>query len=429
MVIKLLNRHSIFVCVFLLTVVIGVNMAVNFNRETSPEPLKSSSFAAIHSSKTESSVAANVAAVQNTDEMRAVWVPYLSLNMSREDDKSEQAFLNKFNTIINNAKKCGMNTLIVQVRPFADALYPSSYFPWSHIVGGTQGVNPGYDPLADMVKISHEAGLKIHAWVNPLRIQKSNTPSILAVSNVYNTWKNDSEKSDWVISFEDGKYFNPAYNSVRKYIADGVKEIAQNYDVDGIQFDDYFYPTQDASFDQTAYQAYCESAKKTGTPMVLTDWRQANISALVSLVYQEIKSVKPTLPFGIAPQGNVQNDLAMGADVTEWCSASGYLDYICPQLYVNFENPVLPFDTAAKAWRQMVTNQNIKLYYGLAIYKVGSDADSGTWKTSSEILAKQVKYGRETSCNGFMFYSCDYLVKDQTKQEVQNVVEVLKQVS
>ncbi|MFU0833460.1 MAG: GHL10 domain-containing protein [Oscillospiraceae bacterium] len=425
MVVKLFHRHSMIVCIFVLIVVIAITMAVNFNRS----PPAQTASVKLNSATSAVGVSSTIRVTEVDDEMRAVWVPYLSLNMSREDDRSEQGFLKKFNTIVNNAKKCGMNTLIVQVRPFADALYPSSYFPWSHVVGGTQGVNPGYDPLADMVKICHQEGLKIHAWINPLRIQISNTPSILAVGNIYNTWKNAPEKADWVVDFQNGKYFNPAYAEVRKLIADGAKEIAEKYDVDGIQFDDYFYPTQDSSFDQTAYDAYCKTAEQTGTPMSLSDWRRANISAMVSLVYQEIKSVRPSLQFGIAPQGNIQNDLAMGANVTEWCSVSGYVDYICPQLYVNFENPVLPFDTAAKTWREMVTNQNVKLYFGLAVYKAGSETDSGTWKNSSNILATQVKFGREISCDGFMFYSADYLDTDQTKQEVQNVMKVLKNVS
>ena len=427
MVIRLFNRHSLFVCICILAAAVAITMAVNFNR--GPSVPASAGEGSKPSGSGTSSTATSAAAVTQisggADEMRAVWVPYLSLNMSREDDKSEAAFLKKFDTIVGNAKKCGMNTLIVQVRPFADALYKSAYFPWSHVVGGTQGVNPGYDPLKDMVDASHKAGLKIHAWVNPMRIQVSNTPSILAVGNLYNTWKKDPVKADWAVEFGDGKYMNPAYEEVRRQIADGVREIAKNYDVDGIQFDDYFYPTQDASFDQKAYAAYCETAKKNGTPLSLLDWRQANISAMVSLVYREVKSVKPSLPFGIAPQANVQNDLNMGADVGAWCSVSGYVDYICPQLYVNFENPVLPFDTAAQTWRKMVTNENVKLYLGLAVYKAGSDADSGTWKETGNILASQVEYGRKTSCDGFMFYSSDYLDTDQTKREVQNVVEAL----
>jgi len=349
----------------------------------------------------------------------------MNLNMSKEEDKSEKAFQKKFDAIVAGAKNCGMNTLIVHVRPFGDALYPSAYFPWSHVVGGTQGVNPGYDPLAYMVEASHKAGMKLHAWVNPMRIQVSGTPSILAQGNPYNTWKSDAAKAGWAVDSGGGKYYNHAYPQVRRLISDGVKEIAKNYNVDGIQFDDYFYPTQDGSFDKSAYDAYCASASKNGTPLSLPEWRRGNINALVSLVYSEIKSVKPNLPFGIAPQGNVQNDMNMGADVASWCSAQGYVDYICPQLYVNFENPVLPFDTAAQSWRKMVVNTNVKLYLGLAVYKSGSDADSGTWKKSNNILAQQVEVGRKTSCDGFMFYSWDYLNSDQTKEEVQNVMKVL----
>ena len=125
-----------------------------------------------------------------------------------------------------------MNTLIVQVRPFGDAFYRSSLFPRSHLLTGTQGQDPGYDPLEYMVKAAHENGLEIHAWVNPLRIQLNINPSELAENNPYTQWSQDESKKRWVVEYESGKYFNPAYAEVRKYIADGVKEIVQNYDVD-----------------------------------------------------------------------------------------------------------------------------------------------------------------------------------------------------
>lgn len=428
MVIKLFNRHSVLVCACLLIAAIAVTMAINFSHMARNAPANSSAQSVSESSAVfiaASSGQPATAAVVPSGEMRAVWVPFMSLDMSKENDKSEQAFQKKFDAIIAGAKNCGMNTLIVHVRPYGDALYKSAYYPWSHIVGGTQGVDPGYDPLKDMVAAAHKAGMQIHAWVNPFRIQVSGTPSILAVSNVYNTWKNDTAKAGWVVDSGSGKYFNPAYPQVRKLIADGVKEIAQNYDVDGIQFDDYFYPTQDAAFDKAAYDSYTVAAAKTGTPLGLMDWRRANVNALVSLTYSEMKSIKPNLPFGIAPQGNVTNDMNMGADVNAWCTTRGYIDYICPQLYVNFENPVLPFDTAAESWRKLVTNQDIKLYLGLAVYKAGSDVDSGTWKKSTNILAQQVELGRKTSCDGFMFYSWEYLNSSQTKEEVQNVMKVL----
>ncbi len=423
MVIRLFTRHSLFVCLCFLVAVIAVTMAVNFNRGSASALSQGavSSSASVASSVSKAPAAANTSA----KEMRAVWVPYMSLSMSGESDKSEQAFLKKFDAIVSTAKSCGMNTLVVQVRPFGDALYPSSLFPWSHVVGGTQGVNPGYDPLKDMVSAAHAAGLAIHAWVNPLRIQVSGVPSILATGNPYYKFRANASQADYVVDYQNGKYYNPAYAPVRKLIADGVGEIVKNYGVDGVQFDDYFYPTQDAAFDQTAYAAYRAQASKTGTPLALADWRRANIDALVSEVYRAVKATGKNVPFGIAPQGNIQNDLGMGADVTAWCAARGYVDYICPQLYYNFDNPILPYNTAAESWRALVKNTGVKLYFGLAVYKAGSDADSGTWQKSSDILASQVQYGRKIACDGFMFYSCDYLTGDRTKEEVQNVVRLL----
>lgn len=431
MVIKLFHRHSLLVCIGLLAGVVALCMAVNFigKRDDTPAqaplpPAGSSSSASSVAGENPSSQQAEVpVAPASADEMRAVWVPYMSLDMSKEADQSAAAFEKKFDAIVAGAKECGMNALVVHVRPFGDALYPSQLFPWSHIVGGTQGVNPGYDPLEYMVEATHQAGMQFHAWINPMRIQSGETPSILAQTNNYTIWKGDADKAGWTVQTASGKFYNPAYIGVRKLIADGAKEIAEHYDVDGIQFDDYFYPSEDPSFDEAAYSAYVESASKNGKPLELLEWRRANINAMVSLTYSEIKSVKPDVQFGISPQANVSNDLKIGADVESWCSVRGYVDYICPQLYVNFENPVLPYNVAAQQWREMTTAANVKLYYGLAVYKAGSDADEGTWKKADNILAQQVSLGREVDCDGFMFYSWEYLNKDQTKEEVENVMK------
>lgn len=380
------------------------------------------------SSSSESAVEAS-ASVDTQEEMRGVWVPFMSLDMSAEDSRGEALFREKFSAIVSGAKQYGMNALIVHVRPFGDALYESDHVPWSHIVSGTQGEDPGYDPLAIMVELAHEQGLELHAWMNPLRIQMNDTPSVLSEDNPWNLWQGDEEKAGWVVQSGAGKYYNPAYPEVRAEIAACAEEIASRYDVDGIQFDDYFYPTQDASFDEAAYTAYTQEVSGSGEPLSLADWRIANINALISEVYRRIKAVNPEIQFGIAPQGNLQNDWNMGADVATWCKTSGYLDYICPQLYVNFENPTLPFGPAAQTWKNLVVNPDIKLYLGLAVYKAGSDADDGTWKTADDILARQVSLGRTVECDGFLFYSWDYLIADQTKAEVANVMKVLEQES
>ena len=357
------------------------------------------------------------------EEMRGVWVPMMSLQM---EEPGEEAFQKKFDNIIQVAQEKGMNALIVHVRPYGDALYPSEYFPWSHIVSGTQGVDPGFDPLAYMVEATHKAGMEFHAWVNPLRIQSGDAPSILSQDNPYHQWKGDDAKKGWTVETYSGIYYNPAYEGVRSYIAEGVAEIVRNYDVDGVQFDDYFYPTQDASFDKAAYEAYTAASKKAGDAILpLADWRKANINALVSLVYQKIKAENPEVVFGISPQGNLSNDEKMGADVATWCAAKGYLDYICPQMYVNFENDALPFTATLETWKNLIQEDSIELYVGLAVYKAGSDVDDGTWKNADDILARQVSAGRELDCSGFLFYSWDYLDTQQTQAEMENVMKVL----
>ena len=219
------------------------------------------------------------------EQFHAVWVPVMSLDMSAQEDKSQQAFQKKFQEIVSTAKEMGFDALIVHVRPFGDALYQSSYYPWSHTLTGIQGQDPGYDPLADMVELAHQAGLEIHAWINPLRIRSGNTPSELAPTNPYEIWKidNDPSNDQWTVDLgEDGIYYNPSYDEVRKLIIDGVREIVEKYDVDGVHMDDYFYPTQEASFDQAAYQEYQSQIGEGNIPLTLEQWRVQNINALVS---------------------------------------------------------------------------------------------------------------------------------------------------
>lgn len=360
------------------------------------------------------------------DEMRGIWIPFMSLDM-KGTDYSESAFKSKFDNIVEQSKAYGLNTLVVHVRPYGDSLYPSEIFPWSHLLTGTQGNNPGFDPLAYMVEKTHAEGLEFHAWVNPLRIQSKETPSILAENNPYNQWRNDNDTSndDYVVDFDNGKYYNPAYPQVQAKIISGIREIVKNYEVDAVQFDDYFYPTQDPSFDKVAYDKYCSKINNGAVALSLQEWRTNNINTLISGVYSAIKNENNKVKFGISPQCNIQNDINMCADVYTWGSVSGYVDYLCPQVYVSFTHPTLTFDKSAKQWKDLVSNENVKLYYGLAVYKAGSDVDSGTWQGSSDILKQQIEYGRSLDSDGFMLYSWDYMNTEQTKEEVNNVVKIL----
>lgn len=360
---------------------------------------------------------------KHSGDMQAVWVSYLSLSLKA--DFSEQAFKENFDNIIKTAKEHKINTLIVHVRPFGDALYPSKYYPWSHILTGTQGNDPGYDPLKYMIEATHNAGLEFQAWINPLRIKSKDIPKTLCDSSLFNKWSKEDKTKDYVLSYEDGYYLNPAIDQVRETIINGVQEIVENYAVDGIHFDDYFYPTEDSSFDKTSYKAYLDSLDDECVPLTLNDWRCANINKLIAGVYGKIHSITNNVEFGISPQCNINNDINMGADVYSWCSTYGYIDYVCPQLYVNFDHALLPFNTTADKWKKLITNNKIKFYIGLAVYKAGSDVDDGTWEKSNDILKQEIEYGKEIGVDGFMLYDIEYLVKEQTQKEVENVMSVL----
>ncbi len=410
--------------------VLGPGMALQTEEEIEPD---SSQSVTPHQEEEPATSGPGAEGVALEGEMRAVWVPFMSLNM-QGTDYSEEAFREKFDAIIAGAKQAGANTLVVHVRPFGDALYPSSYFPWSHLVTGEQGKDPGYDPLAYMVEATHQAGMQFHAWVNPLRIQISGSPQQLSAENPYQQWRGDSEQENdlWVLDYGEDKYYNPAVPQVRELIINGVKEIVENYAVDAIHFDDYFYPTTDSTFDSASYNEYCAQLGEGETPLAQSDWRTANINALISGVYGAVHSAQAKnaqVQFGISPQGNTGNCLAMGADVYAWGSVAGYVDYLCPQIYVNFDHPLLPFDQMAQEWKSLVTNEKVKLYLGLALYKAGSDVDEGTWQLSDDIIRREVEYGRQMGCDGFMLYSYDYLDNEQTKKEMENLLTIWGQTS
>ncbi len=367
-------------------------------------------------STTNKEKAVKTSSVKISSEMRGIWISFMDLDMSGTD-RSYKSFKNKFNSIADKCKENKFNTLIVQVRPYSDALYNSSYFPYSHIISGVQGKNPGYDPLKYMCYYTHKIGLKIHAWINPYRVRNSEE---LKLSSD-NPYKNNRKLG---VKVGHGIYYNPALSGVRKLIENGIKEIINNYDVDGIQFDDYFYPTQKETFDKTEYERY-KSNIGENTVISLKDWRIANVNILIAECYSLIHNTKKDIVFGISPQGNINNDYEMCADVYSWCSKSGYIDYICPQLYYSLKNPALTFERALKNWASLKYSDDVTLYIGIAGYKTGTDADSGTWNYSDNILQQEVKLVRKKKLNGFMFYSYANLESDKASKEVSNLVEIL----
>lgn len=386
----------------------------SFTREKTPKKQNDINNIAALSSK------ATADTPESDEEMRGVWVSYMELSMENESSKTQKAFEDKFTEIAQKCRESGFNTLIVQVRPFCDALYKSSYFPWSHILTGTQGENPQYDALQIMCDICKENNLKIHAWINPYRVSSNETPKKLSDNNPY------IKNSEIGIKTDNGIFLDPSNETAQQLISDGVKEIAENYDVDGIQFDDYFYPTEDESFDKKQYEAYIEKYGKESS-MSLDNWRMQNVNTLICKVYRTIKSVNSSVEFGISPQGNIGNNDGLYADVKSWCTCKGFADYICPQIYFSLENPALTFEDCLDSWTSLDFDENVKLYVGLGGYKAGNgEYDEETWLLCDSILADEYDILRNNkSVRGFMLYSYNSLEDDTAKKEINNLINAL----
>ena len=319
---------------------------------------------------------------------------------------SESAFRADAAALMDNCLSLGLNTVIAQVRPFGDALYRSSLFPWSHLCTGVQGQDPGFDPLDVLLQEAHTRGISVEAWVNPYRLRSSAAmPPNLADGNLANT------HPEWVCTVDGGLYLNPAEPAAADYVVQGVAELVQNYAVDGIHFDDYFYPTTDESIDAAQF-----AASGAGN---LAAWRRENVTALVRAVHDTVKAADPTLRFGISPQGNPDNnENQQYSDVTGWLASGGgdaVVDYLCPQVYwgqgfaLHNGSTRFAFENIVPAWLAYPRAADVALYFGLGAYRVGvgdggSNENSLSGWSTGRALADQVAFLREQGAGGWALY-------------------------
>lgn len=317
----------------------------------------------------------------------AVWVSYLE--WQQVDFSSPEAFSADIGAMLDNIRDGGGRVVLAHVRPFGDALYPSVYYPFSHLCTGEQGRDPGFDPLALLVEAAHDRDLLLEAWINPYRLQAGRLPQTLCGASPAVT------HPEWVRRAGDGLYLNPADPQVRQYIADAVDELCRQYPVDGIHFDDYFYPTTDPAFDAQDYQA-------SGSSLPLADWRRENVNALVRLCWQTVHRYEG-IRFGVSPQGSL--DLCRSAqysDAALWLREPGYVDYLAPQLYWGLDS-LMP--ERAAAWLALPRAQEISLYFGLGAYRIGEGEQGNTdeWKTGCA-LARQRAWLLAQGADGVALY-------------------------
>ncbi|MFS0781974.1 family 10 glycosylhydrolase [Bacillus sp. 1P06AnD] len=354
-------------------------------------------------------------------EMRAIWIATVS-NIDMKAGMNQSQYTNWVQTTLDKVKADHFNTVIFQVKPQNDALYPSKLAPWSsYLTGKKQGTNPGYDPLQIMLNEAHKRGLELHAWVNPYRVTVGKqTLSSLAADHIAK--KNPS----WVIQYDGKYYLNPGLPTVQQYIASVVKELVTNYDLDAVQMDDYFYPGKNVP-DQATFKAYGTGFKK------IEDWRRNNVNTLLKNVYGTIKAVKPSVQFGISPRGiwrNQANDSTgsktngatnyddIFADTRQWLK-DGSIDYIAPQIYWSRNHKTANYTALLNWWNSEVQTyakvHPVNLYIGLADYKVGNKAEYGsdTAFANQKELPGQIADNRNAAhVKGQMHYSLSKYNKD-----------------
>jgi len=364
------------------------------------------------------------------NQLRGMWFSYYEIG---DMYKSKDGFAASFEKALDKCLAYGINNIYVHVRSHCDAYYKSAIFPWSAYLTDTQGADPQIDPLQIMIELAHRKRIKIHAWINPYRVSLISTDlSLLADNNPAKIWLTDDDTANdtFVVECNGGLYLNPAEVAVQHLVAEGVREIVQNYSVDGIHFDDYFYPTNDEAFDEAHYATY--RTQVSSNPLELADWRRANVNAMVNTVYNAVKNINPHCVFGISPMASVENNYhTVYADIKAWLKG-GYIDYVMPQLYFGFEYPQESsrFDNLLNEWCALFENYNAHLYIGLGAYRIGStDEDNIEWSQHSDILSRQAELINKTDgVSGWVMYSYSSFFAEQEANSLErdNFYKVIK---
>lgn len=365
--------------------------------------------------------------IKEEKEIKAVYISYIELN-SYISGKDESVSKKNITKMLDDIKDFGFNTVIVHVRAFSDSIYKSNYYPVSNTVLNNKNTYPNYDVLEYFIKEAHERSLKFEAWINPFRISNQTSLDNVSIDSPY--YKFVKSKDAAVID-KKGIYLNPASSEVRELIVNGIEEIVKGYDVDGIHFDDYFYP--DKTIDLHSYEKY----QRNGGTLPLEEYRLENITILIKSVYEMIKFTKNDVKFGIAPEGNIQNGYENSyLDVKKILSNKGYVDYVMPQIYFGFENQTRPFKETLDEWNSMIKDDYIKLIPALAFYKIGTTdkyalSGKNEWIENNDIINRQIVYSRGVSnYSGFSLFRYDYIFNENkhnmnTKEEIKHVKEII----
>jgi len=331
--------------------------------------------------------------VSHERELRALWFATVTnLDFPRAQSSQPDAGTQALQSLVALAADAGFNAIFFQVRPESDAWYQSAREPWSRFITGTQGQNPGYDPLGVLVSLAHARGIEVHAWVNPYRGQTA-AGTATAPGHITNVL------AQHAVTYNGAVTMDPSAPPVRAWVVDEVRDLTMAYDIDGVVFDDYFYPYPAATPfpDDPQYQAYMTD----GGTLTKSSWRRANVNALVRDVSQAIAQAKPHVRFGIAPFGiyrpgqppgvvGLDAYEAISCDALAWLS-NGWVDYISPQLYWTSTSSGQPFGALVDWWSQHAADAGRYVIPSLAPYRLGTAPEWTVAELQTQVALTRAK--------------------------------------
>ncbi|APC36960.1 glycosyl hydrolase [Nocardiopsis dassonvillei] len=358
-------------------------------------------------------------------QMRAEWISsVVNIDWPSEQGLSPERQKAELIDLYDRAKADGLNAVFVQIRPTADAFWPSPHEPWSEWLTGTQGTDPGYDPLAFAVEEAHARNLEFHGWFNPYRVAMHDDPSRLVADHPARV------NPDWVFAYGGKLYYDPGIPEVRAFVVEAMMHAVENYDLDGVHFDDYFYPYPVAGETVPDQDTFAEYGGEFGD---IGDWRRDNVNRMVQEMDEAVHTAKPHVKFGISPFGIWRNDTSdpngsdtggfesysqIYADSRRWVR-EGWVDYINPQVYWEIGLPVADYAVLVPWWEQVTEGTDVHLYIGQAAYKVGN---AGAWSDPDE-LSRHLDLNREyPGVDGDVYFSANSL-RTNARDAMDVVVE------
>ncbi|GAA4618259.1 glycoside hydrolase family 10 protein [Saccharopolyspora hordei] len=355
--------------------------------------------------------------------MRGVWIASVdTIDWPSRPGLSAAQQQTEYRTLLDQAVDRGLNAVFVQVRPTADAFWPSPHEPWSHWLTGEQGEDPGYDPLRFLVDEAHQRGLEFHAWFNPYRVSMQADPQQLVPEHPAR------QHPEWTFAYGGKLYFDPGVPEAREFVTEAIMHAVRNYDVDGVHLDDYFYPYPVEGEQLPDQDTFAQHGRGFAS---IEDWRRHNVDQLVAGLDARVHAVKPHVRFGISPFGiwrNASSDprgsdtsglesySALYADTRGWVE-KGWVDYIAPQVYWPIGHPAADYAKLVPWWSETVRGTGVDLYIGQGAYRVGQEG----WTDPGELSAHLALNAQHPGVRGDIYFSATSLTSNAA-EAMQRVV-------